>query len=155
MSSKILKIESLQDKVDGASCSSPDEDWLLRRRSTINTLHIVGSCRRGVGIEFDIRRLNTPWYLYHTFEILTRYRTAMGSDLNQSRHQIDKHEISLVGAKASRDAILIPKWSVLCLAKSHWYEQFTKIPKTRFKLLSSRGIFQTFKRRQDRPIILN
>ena len=52
--------ESLQDKVDGASCSSPDEDWLLRRRSTINTLHIVGSCRRGVGIEFDIRRLKTP-----------------------------------------------------------------------------------------------
>ena len=44
----------------GASCSSPDEDWLLRRRSTINTLHIVGSCRRGVGIEFDIRRLDTP-----------------------------------------------------------------------------------------------
>ena len=139
--------QNLKDKVDGAGCSSPDEDWLLRRRSTINTLHIVGSCRRGVGIEFDIRRLNTPWYLYHTFEILTRYRNAMRSDLNQSRHQIDKHEISLVGAKASRDAILIPKWSVLCLAKSHWYEQFTKIPKTRFKLLSSRGIFQTFERR--------
>jgi len=134
--------QNLKDKVDGAGCSSPDEDWLLRRRSTINTLHIVDSCRRGVGIEFDIRRLDTPWY--HTFEILTRYRTATGSDLNQSRHQIDEHEICLVGAKASRDAILIPKWSVLCFAKSHWYEQFTKIPKTRFKLLSSRGIFQTF-----------
>ena len=143
MSSKILKIESLQDKVDGASCSSPDEDWLLRRRSTINTLHIVDSCRRGVGIEFDIRKLNTLWYWYHTFKILTRYRNAMGSDLNQSRHQIDKHEISLVGAKASRDAILIPKWSVLCLAKSHWYEQFTKIPKTRIKLLRTKEIFQS------------
>ena len=49
--------KSLQDQ---ASCSSPDEDWLLRRRSSINTLLIGGSCRRGVGIEFDIRRLNTP-----------------------------------------------------------------------------------------------
>ena len=34
---------------------------------------------------------------------------AMGSDLNQSRHQIDEHEISLVGVKASRDPIIIPK----------------------------------------------
>ena len=52
--------KSLQDKVDGAGCSSPDEDWLLRKRSTINTLHIVGSCRRGVGIEFDIRIYTIP-----------------------------------------------------------------------------------------------
>jgi hypothetical protein len=54
--------KSLQDKVDGAGCSSPDEDGLLRRRKTVklNTLHIVGSCRRGVGIEFDIRKLDTP-----------------------------------------------------------------------------------------------
>ena len=52
--------KSLQNKVDAAGCSSPDEDGLLRRRNTVNTLHIVGSCRRGVGIEFDIRKLDTP-----------------------------------------------------------------------------------------------
>jgi len=26
---------------------------------TVSTLHIVGSCRRAVGIEFDIRKLDT------------------------------------------------------------------------------------------------
>ena len=52
--------ESLQDKVDAAGCSSPDEIGLLRRSKTVSTLHIVGSCRRAVGIEFDIRKVDTP-----------------------------------------------------------------------------------------------
>ena len=59
----ILSIaESLQEKVDAAGCSSTDKIGLLRRRKTVSTLHIVfvGSCRRGVGIEFDIRKLDTP-----------------------------------------------------------------------------------------------
>ena len=60
--------KSLQDKVDAAGCSSPDEIGLLRRRKTVSTLHIVGSCRRGVGIEFGYSVIFIP-YLRNPNEI--------------------------------------------------------------------------------------
>ena len=56
--------EALVEKVQAADCSSSDEGRLLWRSGS--TLHLGDSCRRGVGIEFEILKLNSLRHLYHT-----------------------------------------------------------------------------------------
>ena len=57
--------EALVEKVQAADCSSSDEGRLLWRSGS--TLHLGDSCRRGVGIEFEILKLfNSLRHSYHT-----------------------------------------------------------------------------------------